>query len=201
MMAFVIVLHVIACLMLIIFILLQAGKGHGLAGSSFGSEMNTVFGTRTAQFMTKVTSVCAILFLLTCLGIDILIARGSKSLLDQDIQKGLTPEQMEKVMAKLKEMQDEGAGSAGDVAGAADTAQGVAEEAADTVAAAQQDATAGLDAIVEKAEGQVTEASTAVQEGAADAASSAGSAVEQAVVAAENTAANVADAATAAEQQ
>jgi preprotein translocase subunit SecG len=201
MMAFVIVLHVIACLTLIIFILLQAGKGHGLAGSSFGSEMNTVFGTRTAQFMTKLTSACAILFLVTCLAIDVLISRGSKSLLDEDIQKGLTQEQMDQVMVKLKELQDKEAGIAGDVAAvgeeakavtekAADVADAVGQETVDTAGAVQEKASADLGGAVDKIKDQASEAIPVFDEEVADVQASAESAVSKTVAIAEDTAAD-----------
>ena len=100
-----VIVHVIVCVALIAIILLQAGRGHGLAGSSFGSEMNTVFGTKTAAFMTRATSTAAILFLVTCLGIDVYISRQSRSLMATQPQ--VTPEQMQKVMQKLKDIQAE----------------------------------------------------------------------------------------------
>lgn len=105
MMIFLIIVHVIACVTLIAVILLQAGRGHGLAGSSFGSEMNAVFGTKTAKFMTKATTTCAILFLVTCLGIDVLISSKSRSLMSADSKPALTQEQINEVMAKLKDAQ------------------------------------------------------------------------------------------------
>jgi preprotein translocase subunit SecG len=200
MMTFVIVLHVIACLTLIIFILLQAGKGHGLAGSSFGSEMNTVFGTRTAQFMTKLTSACAILFLVTCLTIDVLISRGSKSLLNDDIQKGLTQEQMDQVMKKLKDLQDNEAGVVGDVAAvgeetkavteeAADAANAVVKESAETAGTVQEKASAGLGAAVDKIKDKASETIPVFDEEAADVQASAQSAAGKTVAIAEDTAA------------
>jgi preprotein translocase subunit SecG len=187
--------------MLIIFILLQAGKGHGLAGSSFGSEMNTVFGNRTAKFMTKVTSFCAILFLVTCLLIDVLISRGSKSLLDEDIQKGLTQEQMDQVMVKLKELQDKEAGVAGDVAAVGEEAKAVAEEAADVADAAaketvadagavQDQASADLGGALDKIKDQASEAIPVFDEEAADVQATADSAVSKIVAVAEDAAAD-----------
>ncbi len=60
-------LHVIACVVLILVILLQAGKGGGM-GAAFGGGSQTVFGGRGAQtFLGKVTSACAAIFMLTSL--------------------------------------------------------------------------------------------------------------------------------------
>ncbi len=118
MMAFVITIHVVACITLISVILLQAGRGHGLAGSSFGSEMNTVFGTKTAKFMTKLTTTCAVLFLVTCVTIDVLISMRSRSIMPQNTQgvDNLSQAQLDEVMAKLKVLQAEKEAEAGAVA-------------------------------------------------------------------------------------
>ncbi len=61
------VVHVVACVVLILVILLQAGKGGGM-GAAFGGSSQTVFGGRGAQtFLGKVTSACAGIFMLTSL--------------------------------------------------------------------------------------------------------------------------------------
>jgi preprotein translocase subunit SecG len=61
------VLHVLVCVVLILVILLQAGKGGGM-GAAFGGGSQTVFGGRGAQtFLGKVTSACAAIFMITSL--------------------------------------------------------------------------------------------------------------------------------------
>jgi len=76
------ILHYVICIFLIVVILLQAGKGHGLAGSGFGGESTqSIFGTQTTSFMTKVTSFTAIGFIITSLTLGILNSAKSKSLL------------------------------------------------------------------------------------------------------------------------
>lgn len=83
MMILLITVHVIVCLILILVILLQAGRGQGLAGPSFASgNVQSLFGTRAADFLTKATSVAAIFFLFTCIGLDIIESRKSRSLLE-----------------------------------------------------------------------------------------------------------------------
>ena len=82
------IIHYIVCLVLIIVILLQAGRGHGLAGGSFGSEnTQSVFGTKTASFMNKATTFSAIAFLITSLSLGIINSAKSKSLMSNAQKK------------------------------------------------------------------------------------------------------------------
>ena len=75
-------IHVIVCLVLIIAVLLQSGKSADLAGAFGGVGSQTVFGPRgTSSILTKVTTVCAILFMVTSMGLWILSAKGTKSVL------------------------------------------------------------------------------------------------------------------------
>lgn len=63
-MTFLLILHVLICLFMVFVILLQPGKGDG--GIGFGSSSQSIFGSKGAgNFLTKTTSVCAILFLVT----------------------------------------------------------------------------------------------------------------------------------------
>ena len=82
MFVFLIVLHTIVCLVLILVILLQAGRGSGLGGFMGGGAAQTFFGTRAGDFFTKATTVCAILFLITCLSLGVITSRRSRSLLE-----------------------------------------------------------------------------------------------------------------------
>jgi len=102
-------IHVIACLILIVVILLQAGRGQGLTGSSFSSgSVQSIFGTRAADFLTKATTVAAVLFLFTCIGLDILETRKSRSLFEE--KRPAAPvdmEQIQKVLEKIKAEQEQ----------------------------------------------------------------------------------------------
>jgi len=63
-----ILLHIVACLFLTIFVLLQAGKSADLAGAFGGGSSQTAFGSRLAgNFLTRMTTVMAVIFMLTCL--------------------------------------------------------------------------------------------------------------------------------------
>jgi len=64
------ILHVIICLILIAAVLLQSGKAADLAGAFGGGGSATAFGPRgTASIMTKVTTISAILFMVTSIGL------------------------------------------------------------------------------------------------------------------------------------
>jgi len=59
-------LHVVICAVLIIVIMLQSGEAADLAGAFGGAGSQTAFGPRgAATFLTKATTWCAIMFMLT----------------------------------------------------------------------------------------------------------------------------------------
>ena len=100
-----VVLHVIVCFILILVILLQAGRGQGLTGPTFGSgNVDSLFGTRAADFLMKATSVAAICFLLTCITLDFLEAQKSRSLLEGPRRAApLDMDQIKKALEKIKQ--------------------------------------------------------------------------------------------------
>ncbi len=64
-----VVFHVLVCVALIIVVLMQSAKGEGLAGgTAFGGGVsNAVFGGRgAASFLSKATTVLAIVFFVNC---------------------------------------------------------------------------------------------------------------------------------------
>ena len=64
--------EIIASVLLIVVILMQASKGGGLAGSFGGGSMGTMFGVRrTADFLSKSTTVLASIFIGLCLIINL----------------------------------------------------------------------------------------------------------------------------------
>lgn len=89
---FLIVIHVIACIVLILVILLQSGRGGGLSETFGSGSTSTIFGTSASTFLQRATTVCAILFLVTSLSLAILSSRRSKSLMElEKIKKVLPP--------------------------------------------------------------------------------------------------------------
>ncbi len=80
MMGFIIVLHVIICILLIILVLIQSGRGGGLVDNL--SNIESMFGTKTNAFLTKSTTVLSTLFFITCLSLAVLSLRQSRSLME-----------------------------------------------------------------------------------------------------------------------
>ena len=64
-MGFILVIHVIVCVLLVIAILMQAGRGGGLTETFQSAE--SMFGTQTNVFMVRLTTILAVIFLSTSL--------------------------------------------------------------------------------------------------------------------------------------
>jgi len=76
----VIFIHVVVCILLITVILIQRGRGGGLVESFSGFE--SMFGTRTTTFLTRLTTILAVLFMFTCLLLASLSVIQSRSLME-----------------------------------------------------------------------------------------------------------------------
>lgn len=79
MMIFLIIIHVIACVVLIGLVLIQRGRGSGLVESFQGVE--SMFGTKTNAFLTRTTTVLSVVFFFTCLALAVFSIRQSRSLM------------------------------------------------------------------------------------------------------------------------
>jgi len=92
---FVTSVHVFVSIFIIFVILLQPGKGDGMvAFAGGGGSSQTVFGGRgSVTFLSKVTSVCAIVFMLTSLSLAYhsshsdSVLRARRNLAAQDASK------------------------------------------------------------------------------------------------------------------
>jgi preprotein translocase subunit SecG len=147
----VVCIHVIVCLVLIIVILLQAGRGQGLTGASFGGNVQSLFGTKASSFLTKATSVCAILFLFTCIGLNIMEVQKSRSLFKTpDSQMPLDIEQVKKALEKIKKTDKAGTTTATQAVATSKTDAAKAKDAANT-AMAKLAATLSKEAVTTKA--------------------------------------------------
>ncbi len=70
------IVHIVVAISLILFVLLQAGKGAGL-GATFGGSSETLFGASGPQgIMSKLTAAAAILFMITALLLSFFGARA-----------------------------------------------------------------------------------------------------------------------------
>jgi preprotein translocase subunit SecG len=73
MMVFLVIIHVIVCVALIMIVLLQTGKGADIGAAFGGGGSNTLFGTSGAStFLSKATTVAAVVFMLTSLTLSYL---------------------------------------------------------------------------------------------------------------------------------
>ena len=74
----VVILHIVVSLFLVGIVLLQQGKSADLAGAFGGQGSQTAFGPRgAANVLTKLTTYSAIVFMLTSIGLTILLSRSS----------------------------------------------------------------------------------------------------------------------------
>lgn len=76
------IVHIIACIVLILVILLQAGKGASM-GAAFGGSSQTVFGSSgPASFLGKLTTGIAVLFMITSLGLSYSAVHKGKTVME-----------------------------------------------------------------------------------------------------------------------
>jgi preprotein translocase subunit SecG len=89
--ALLLIVHLFICLGLIAVVLLQSGKGGGLAGGAFGGSAQTVFGGRGAtDFMTRATMVLGAAFFVTSLALALMSGsqgRGGRSLIQENARR------------------------------------------------------------------------------------------------------------------
>ncbi|MDQ2834659.1 MAG: preprotein translocase subunit SecG [Acidobacteriota bacterium] len=72
------VLHIIVSLFIVGVVLLQQGKSADLAGAFGGQGSQTAFGPRgAANLLTKMTTYAAILFMITSIGLTIMLSHSS----------------------------------------------------------------------------------------------------------------------------
>lgn len=82
-----VILHVCVCAALVLIVLLQKGKGAGM-GAAFGGSSQTIFGSAGATtLLHKVTTIVAVVFMLTSLGLSFLFSQGGRS----SVMKDVTP--------------------------------------------------------------------------------------------------------------
>lgn len=92
-------LHVLVCFLLVIVIMLQSGSAADLAGAFGGAGSQTAFGPRgAATFLSKATTWCAIVFMVTSLALWLKrgpgeATRGTSSVLEQTQKSAPAPSQ------------------------------------------------------------------------------------------------------------
>lgn len=82
-------LEIIVSILLIVVVLMQASKGGGLAGSFGGASMGTMFGVRrTADFLSKSTTILATIFIGLSLIINLFFLPNKGTSTESAIQRG-----------------------------------------------------------------------------------------------------------------
>jgi len=85
---FVTILHIAVCFALVAIVLVQHGKGADMGVALGGGGSQTVFGARGAgNFLTKITSAAAVLFMVTSLFLSYFGGPGSAG----DLLEGAVP--------------------------------------------------------------------------------------------------------------
>ncbi|MBI4963588.1 MAG: preprotein translocase subunit SecG [Desulfomonile tiedjei] len=74
---FILVIHIMVCIALILIILLQSGKGADIGAVFGGGSSQTVFGSSgAAPFLSRVTIVAAVVFMITSIILTYFSGRG-----------------------------------------------------------------------------------------------------------------------------
>ncbi|MBW2242568.1 MAG: preprotein translocase subunit SecG [Deltaproteobacteria bacterium] len=89
---FVTVLHILVCVVLIVVVLLQRGKGAEMGAILGGGGGNTVFGARGAgNFLTRLTTGAAVVFMFTSLILAYFARESADSTLFEDVPAVVQP--------------------------------------------------------------------------------------------------------------
>ncbi len=118
------IIHVLACIFLVTVVLLQQGKGADV-GAVFGGSSQTLFGSSGAgNFLTKLTSATAIVFMLTSLTLTYGAAKQTtRSIFDSAPKSAPAPATSEETPASQPSVSTESQGTAAaPTAGSAQTA-------------------------------------------------------------------------------
>ena len=85
---FLLIVHVLVSIFLICIVLLQSGKGAEM-GAAFGGSSQTLFGSRgAATFLNKLTTVAAVLFMVTSLLLTMATTKGSSVIQNVPAEQG-----------------------------------------------------------------------------------------------------------------
>lgn len=94
----VMILHVLVCIGLILVVLLQAGKGANM-GAVFGGSSQTIFGSSgPGTFLSKMTTVVAVIFMITSLGLSYFASQKGGTMM-KNVSRPQAPIQQQAVPA------------------------------------------------------------------------------------------------------
>jgi preprotein translocase subunit SecG len=104
------ILIVIVAILLMLVVLVQSSKGGGLAGTFGGSDASMVFGVRrTSDFLIKITTALATIFLLFSLITNLIINKGAgtqESIIQQNSGPQQYPEQQVPTVPQEQQQQN-----------------------------------------------------------------------------------------------
>jgi len=98
---FVTITHVLTCIVLACIILMQSGRGGGLTEIFASAE--SMFGAKTNDFLIKITTIAASIFLVTNVSLAVLHSREGKSLMSDKVvaqMEGEIPKPLESEPSK-----------------------------------------------------------------------------------------------------
>ena len=103
-----IVLHLVVCVALIMIVLLQTGKGADMGAAFGGGGSQTLFGsTGASTFLSKATTIAAIIFMLTSLSLAYISSHRTPASIMTDVQAPIeqqsAPEQSAPVNTENKQ--------------------------------------------------------------------------------------------------
>lgn len=105
------VFHVLVCVFLILVVLTQQGKGQDLASAFGGAGTQAAFGARgTATLLTRVTAVCAAVFMVTSLLLGYISSESGQQTVVDEATGGVS------LPGATTPAPDESEGAAGDAA-------------------------------------------------------------------------------------
>ena len=78
----VVTIHLVVAFVLIGVVLLQGGRG-GLSEALGGAAAQSLFGSNTVTVLTRITTFCAGIFVITCLSLAALSMARGRSVIDQ----------------------------------------------------------------------------------------------------------------------
>ena len=124
------IIHVVACIFLVLVVLLQTGKGADM-GAVFGGSSSTVFGSSGAgTFLTRLTTGTAIVFMLTSLSLTYFSARRNAATVFDTAPPAAAPAPEAPAPAEPAPQPEANAAPEGNSAPAADAAPAPVEPAA-----------------------------------------------------------------------
>jgi len=102
---------ILVAVLLMGIVLIQSSKGGGLAGTFGGTDASMMFGVRrTTDFLIKLTSVLAAIFMLFSLVTNIIINKGNtsvESIIQQNNSQNTMPQQQLPTQTPQNQTQDQ----------------------------------------------------------------------------------------------